>query len=57
MFAAGLELLEAQSSPQDVSCLPALKVSDIEPTVLTTPVEMGSAGKETSGEKIQLKTE
>ncbi|KAJ8268679.1 hypothetical protein COCON_G00138510 [Conger conger] len=44
IYQKGLELLSAQSGPQDVSCLPALKVSDVEPSVLPTPVEMSSAG-------------
>lgn len=44
MLVAGLELLSAQSAPQDASCLPALKVSDIEPTIAPTPVEISSAG-------------
>ncbi len=40
----GLELLDVQSKTQDASCLPALRVSDIEPTIPITPVQMGSAG-------------
>lgn len=40
----GLELLAAQSQAQDVSCLPALKVSDIAPTIPITPVQISSAG-------------
>ncbi|XP_062260148.1 presequence protease, mitochondrial [Platichthys flesus] len=40
----GLELLAAQSETQDVSCLPALKMSDIEPKINPTTVQMGSAG-------------
>ncbi|XP_071756138.2 presequence protease, mitochondrial [Centroberyx gerrardi] len=43
IYDKGLELLAAQSQTQDVSCLPALKVSDIEPTINITPVEMGAA--------------
>ncbi|XP_069565063.1 presequence protease, mitochondrial [Brachyistius frenatus] len=46
----GLELLAAQSKTQDASCLPALKVSDIEPTISVTPVQMSSAG----GVPVQL---
>lgn len=42
---SGLQLLAAQSTTQDASCLPALKVSDIEPIIPYTPVELGSAGK------------
>ncbi|KAF7651655.1 hypothetical protein LDENG_00107570 [Lucifuga dentata] len=44
IYEKGLELLAAQSKTQDASCLPALKVSDIEPTIPITPVQMGSAG-------------
>lgn len=40
----GLELLAAQSKTQDASCLPALKVSDIEPTIPITPVQISTAG-------------
>uniref|UniRef100_A0AAQ6AE67 Presequence protease, mitochondrial n=1 Tax=Amphiprion ocellaris TaxID=80972 RepID=A0AAQ6AE67_AMPOC len=39
IYEKGLELLAAQSKTQDASCLPALKVSDIEPTIPITPVE------------------
>jgi len=45
---AGLALLAAQSETQDASCLPALKVSDIEPTVPVTPVQFGAAGESAS---------
>lgn len=44
VFNSGLELLSIQSKTQDASCLPALKVSDIEPTIAVTRVEMGTAG-------------
>ncbi|KAJ8272468.1 hypothetical protein GJAV_G00089420 [Gymnothorax javanicus] len=44
IYEKGLQLLAAQSSPQDASCLPALKVSDIEPSIPGTPVEMGTTG-------------
>ncbi|XP_041847392.1 presequence protease, mitochondrial [Melanotaenia boesemani] len=44
IYEKGLELLAAQSKTQDASCLPALKVSDIEPTIPITHVQMGSAG-------------
>uniref|UniRef100_A0A665XG66 Presequence protease, mitochondrial n=1 Tax=Echeneis naucrates TaxID=173247 RepID=A0A665XG66_ECHNA len=44
IYKKGLELLAAQSKTQDASCLPALKVSDIEPAIPITPVQMGSAG-------------
>ncbi|XP_042202889.1 presequence protease, mitochondrial isoform X4 [Callorhinchus milii] len=36
----GLELMTAQRTLEDVSCLPALKVSDIQPMFTFTPVEM-----------------
>ncbi|XP_060899688.1 presequence protease, mitochondrial-like [Labrus mixtus] len=39
----GLELLAAQSKTQDASCLPALKVSDTEPTIPVTPVQISTA--------------
>ncbi|XP_044281097.1 presequence protease, mitochondrial isoform X2 [Varanus komodoensis] len=38
-YEKGLELLDLQSKPQDLSCLPALKVSDIEPTITFTEME------------------
>uniref|UniRef100_A0A3B4G507 Pitrilysin metalloproteinase 1 n=1 Tax=Pundamilia nyererei TaxID=303518 RepID=A0A3B4G507_9CICH len=44
IYEKGLELLAAQSQTQDVSCLPALKVSDIEPTIPITPVQISTAG-------------
>jgi hypothetical protein len=44
VFNSGLELLSIQSQTQDASCLPALNVSDIEPTIAVTHVEMGTAG-------------
>uniref|UniRef100_A0A3B4Z4I5 Presequence protease, mitochondrial n=1 Tax=Stegastes partitus TaxID=144197 RepID=A0A3B4Z4I5_9TELE len=44
IYEKGLELLAAQSKTQDASCLPALKVSDIEPVIPTTTVQMSSAG-------------
>lgn len=44
IYEKGLELLAAQSKTQDASCLPALKVSDIEPTIPITPVQIGTAG-------------
>lgn len=40
----GLELLAAQSQTQDASCLPALRVSDVQPMIPVTPVQMGSLG-------------
>lgn len=40
----GLELLAAQTKTQDASCLPALRVSDIEPTIPVTPVQISTAG-------------
>lgn len=44
IYEKGLELLDAQSKTQDASCLPALKVSDIEPTIPVTPVQISTAG-------------
>ena len=41
----GLELQTQQSKPQDTSCLPALKVSDIEPTIPLTHLEVALAGQ------------
>ncbi|XP_065809358.1 presequence protease, mitochondrial-like [Labrus bergylta] len=43
IYEKGLELLAAQSKAQDASCLPALKVSDIEPTIPVTPVQISTA--------------
>ncbi|XP_066441695.1 presequence protease, mitochondrial isoform X2 [Eleutherodactylus coqui] len=45
VYEKGLELLELQSKPQDASCLPALKVSDIEPTIPHTDLELAYAGE------------
>ncbi|XP_060638521.2 presequence protease, mitochondrial [Anolis sagrei] len=39
-YEKGLELLELQSQQEDTSCLPALKVSDIEPRIPFTELEM-----------------
>uniref|UniRef100_A0A3B4CUM0 Presequence protease, mitochondrial n=1 Tax=Pygocentrus nattereri TaxID=42514 RepID=A0A3B4CUM0_PYGNA len=44
IYEKGLQLLSEQCKTQDASCLPALKVSDIEPTIPRTPVQMGAAG-------------
>ncbi|XP_076838253.1 presequence protease, mitochondrial [Brachyhypopomus gauderio] len=44
IYEKGLQLLSEQSTTQDSSCLPALKVSDVEPTIPHTPVQMGTAG-------------
>uniref|UniRef100_A0A8C1Y169 Presequence protease, mitochondrial n=1 Tax=Cyprinus carpio TaxID=7962 RepID=A0A8C1Y169_CYPCA len=44
IYEKGLQLLAAQSTTQDASCLPALKVSDIEPIIPYTPVQPGTAG-------------
>ncbi|XP_053120937.1 presequence protease, mitochondrial isoform X2 [Hemicordylus capensis] len=38
-YEKGLELIDLQSKPQDTSCLPALKVSDIEPKMTFTELE------------------
>uniref|UniRef100_A0A3Q3FLB8 Pitrilysin metalloproteinase 1 n=1 Tax=Labrus bergylta TaxID=56723 RepID=A0A3Q3FLB8_9LABR len=43
IYEKGLELLAAQSKTQDASCLSALKVSDIEPTIPVTPVQISTA--------------
>ncbi|EMP41137.1 Presequence protease [Chelonia mydas] len=45
-YEKGLELIALQSKPQDTSCLPALKVSDIEPTIPFTELEMAFAADE-----------
>uniref|UniRef100_A0A8C2IN20 Presequence protease, mitochondrial n=1 Tax=Cyprinus carpio TaxID=7962 RepID=A0A8C2IN20_CYPCA len=44
IYEKGLQLLAVQSTTQDASCLPALKVSDIEPIIPYTPVQLGTAG-------------
>ncbi|XP_072010102.1 presequence protease, mitochondrial isoform X2 [Engystomops pustulosus] len=44
VYEKGLELLDLQSKPQDASCLPALKVSDIERTIQRTELEIAYAG-------------
>ncbi|XP_068091898.1 presequence protease, mitochondrial isoform X2 [Hyperolius riggenbachi] len=44
IYEKGLELQRLQSEPQDLSSLPALKVSDIEPTIPYTEVELACAG-------------
>ncbi|XP_070774904.1 presequence protease, mitochondrial [Enoplosus armatus] len=44
IYEKGLELLAVQSKTQDASCLPALKMSDIEPTIPITPVQISAAG-------------
>ncbi|XP_053186415.1 presequence protease, mitochondrial [Scomber japonicus] len=44
IYEKGLELLAVQSKTQDASCLPAVKVSDIEPTIPVTPVQISTAG-------------
>lgn len=41
----GLELQAQQSQPPDVSCLPALRVSDIEPRIPVTELEVVQAGQ------------
>uniref|UniRef100_A0A3P9ILL0 Presequence protease, mitochondrial n=1 Tax=Oryzias latipes TaxID=8090 RepID=A0A3P9ILL0_ORYLA len=50
IYQKGLELLAAQSQTQDASCLPALKVSDIQPTTPPTAVQLSSA----AGVPVQL---
>uniref|UniRef100_A0ABI7Z3C6 Pitrilysin metalloproteinase 1 n=1 Tax=Felis catus TaxID=9685 RepID=A0ABI7Z3C6_FELCA len=47
IYEKGLELQTQQSKPQDTSCLPALKVSDIEPTIPLTHLEVALAAGET----------
>ncbi|XP_072296648.1 presequence protease, mitochondrial isoform X2 [Eucyclogobius newberryi] len=44
IYEKGLELLSAQAAPQDASCLPALRVSDIDPVTARTPVQISSVG-------------
>uniref|UniRef100_A0A3B1K4R2 Presequence protease, mitochondrial n=1 Tax=Astyanax mexicanus TaxID=7994 RepID=A0A3B1K4R2_ASTMX len=44
IYEKGLQLLSEQSKTQDASSLPALKVSDITPTIPYTPVQMSTAG-------------
>uniref|UniRef100_A0A3B5MT50 Pitrilysin metalloproteinase 1 n=1 Tax=Xiphophorus couchianus TaxID=32473 RepID=A0A3B5MT50_9TELE len=44
IYQKGLELLETQSKTQDASSLPALKVSDIQPTMPFTAFQMSTAG-------------
>ncbi|XP_075406246.1 presequence protease, mitochondrial [Tenrec ecaudatus] len=46
IYKKGLELRTQQSKPQDASCLPALKVSDIEPTIPVTELEVALAAGE-----------
>ncbi|NXX61194.1 PREP protein, partial [Scopus umbretta] len=46
IFEKGLELIALQSKPQDTSCLPALKVSDIEPKIPFTVLETTLAADE-----------
>ncbi|XP_057587712.1 presequence protease, mitochondrial isoform X2 [Hippopotamus amphibius kiboko] len=47
IYKKGLELQAQQSQPQDASCLPALKVSDIEPRIPFTEVEVALAAGDT----------
>ncbi|XP_053429255.1 presequence protease, mitochondrial isoform X2 [Nycticebus coucang] len=47
IYEKGLELRALQSQPQDASCLPALKVSDIEPTVPVTELDVVLAAGDT----------
>ncbi|XP_023404516.1 presequence protease, mitochondrial isoform X1 [Loxodonta africana] len=46
IYDKGLELRTQQSKPQDASCLPALKVSDIEPTISFTQLDVALAAGE-----------
>lgn len=43
--AIGLELQAQQSQPPDASCLPALRVSDVEPRIPLTELEVVQAGQ------------
>ncbi|ELW71643.1 Presequence protease, mitochondrial [Tupaia chinensis] len=47
IYEKGLELRSQQSKPHDASCLPALKVSDIEPTIPHTELAVALAAGET----------
>ncbi|XP_008575283.1 PREDICTED: presequence protease, mitochondrial isoform X2 [Galeopterus variegatus] len=47
IYEKGLELRTQQSKPQDASCLPALCVSDIEPTMPFTELDMDLAAGDT----------
>ncbi|XP_069314745.1 presequence protease, mitochondrial isoform X3 [Eulemur rufifrons] len=47
IYKKGLELRAEQSKPQDASCLPALKVSDIEPTTPVTELHVVLAAGDT----------
>ncbi|KAM4705824.1 presequence protease, mitochondrial [Rhinophrynus dorsalis] len=44
IYEKGLELINLQSKPQDTSCLPALRVSDIEPRIPYTHLEVARSG-------------
>ncbi|XP_037691591.1 presequence protease, mitochondrial [Choloepus didactylus] len=46
IYKKGLELRDQQSKPQDASCLPALKIADIEPTIPFTKLDVALAGGE-----------
>uniref|UniRef100_A0A5F8HD28 Presequence protease, mitochondrial n=1 Tax=Monodelphis domestica TaxID=13616 RepID=A0A5F8HD28_MONDO len=46
IYEKGLELRTLQSKPQDASCLPALKVSDIERTISFTELDIALAADE-----------
>ncbi|KAM9844455.1 presequence protease, mitochondrial [Aulostomus maculatus] len=43
IYEKGLELLALQNQTQDASCLPALQISDIAPTIPITAVQFGTA--------------
>ncbi|XP_048223420.1 presequence protease, mitochondrial [Perognathus longimembris pacificus] len=45
IYEKGLELLDQQNNPPDDSCLPALKVSDIEPTMPCTELEVATSAE------------
>uniref|UniRef100_A0A8D0GC63 Presequence protease, mitochondrial n=1 Tax=Sphenodon punctatus TaxID=8508 RepID=A0A8D0GC63_SPHPU len=42
----GLELIALKSKPQDTSCLPALKISDIEPRISFTELDISLSAEE-----------
>ncbi|XP_059827898.1 presequence protease, mitochondrial [Hypanus sabinus] len=46
IYEKGLKLIASQSTSQDASCLPALKISDIQQTVPLTAVQMDCVGGE-----------
>lgn len=49
MFAAGIELLQKQMEQEDLSCLPSLKVDDIDPLVKPEITETTTLCKSLTG--------